>query len=593
MRFERQFTVPARPEAIWKLIANTDSLNREIGLPSVAYAVQQASEGRTRILARASAFGQELEWVEHPFEWTAPQEYVVQREFNKGPFHSVRAGVRLAPDEKEPGKTRVLVYADVEPRGFIGKMGATIGISRNVEQVRAATEQFAKFLNQELATPYPRRAGKVRLDAEALEAARRRVLELGAPEAPLARVCEFLAAAPDEDVRGMRPFELADRWRADRIETLRLFLLGTRAGLLEMTWNVLCPCCRVPKHEYPRMQELRSQSRCDYCEMGFSADLDRLVEVRFTVHPAIRATRTEVFCLGGPLNSPHVWAQQRLPAGGTRTVDLELPPGRYTLRAMQTKHAREFDVLPGEAEGTLSAGLSGSELRLSGPSVAGPRVKLELANTDGVEHLVRLEESRWTDSAATAALVTALQDFRDLFSREFLAPGEELALRSLSFLFTDLKGSTALYERVGDARAYVLVRDHFVILRRHIREKHGAVVKTMGDAVMAVFLNPRDALDAALAIQAEFLERLRAGEADVIVKLGLHAGACIAVTADEHLDYFGSTVNFAQRVQSESEGGDLVCSEGFLAQGGVRERLESEGGSSRPSRRKCGASRSR
>ena len=62
-----------------------------------------------------------------------------------------------------------------------------------------------------------------------------------------------------------------------------------------------------------------------------------------------------------------------------------------------------------------------------------------------------------------------------------LSPGEQLSIQSLTLLFTDLKQSTELYERVGDAPAYAMVRDHFKILTRHIREADGAVVKTMGD----------------------------------------------------------------------------------------------------------------
>ena len=150
----------------------------------------------------------------------------------------------------------------------------------------------------------------------------------------------------------------------------------------------------------------------------------------------------------------------------------------------------------------------------------------------------------------------------------------------IAFLFTDIKGSTDLYNRVGDARAYGFVREHYAVLTRAVREHDGAVVKTIGDAVMAAFTDPLNALDAALAIRddiALFNRRLaaEAGGDDVaiLVKIGLHSGACIAVTLNDRLDYLGRTVNLAARLQGESAGGDIVLSAILAAEHGVAERV--------------------
>ncbi|MEQ9349156.1 MAG: adenylate/guanylate cyclase domain-containing protein, partial [Alphaproteobacteria bacterium] len=86
-------------------------------------------------------------------------------------------------------------------------------------------------------------------------------------------------------------------------------------------------------------------------------------------------------------------------------------------------------------------------------------------------------------------------------------------------------------------------------------------VKTIGDAVMASFHQPADALRAALAIQAEVATFNHAHpDTPILIRLGLHAGPCIAVTLNDRLDYFGSTVNLAARLQGESQGGDIVLS---------------------------------
>jgi class 3 adenylate cyclase len=138
-------------------------------------------------------------------------------------------------------------------------------------------------------------------------------------------------------------------------------------------------------------------------------------------------------------------------------------------------------------------------------------------------------------------------------------------------MFTDLKGSTAFYNRVGDATAYRLVRRHFEFLARIVREHNGTIVKTIGDAVMAAFTEPPDAVRAAQAVQTGVKAfNATSGYQDILIKLGLHVGRCVAVTLNGRLDYFGSTVNMAARLQGESHGGDIVLSEELVADPAVR-----------------------
>ena len=132
-------------------------------------------------------------------------------------------------------------------------------------------------------------------------------------------------------------------------------------------------------------------------------------------------------------------------------------------------------------------------------------------------------------------------------------------MRDVTLLFTDLKGSTALYERIGDLNAYMQVQRHFERLLDVTVKRNGAVNKTIGDAVMAAFPTAADAVAAALDMRnaAEELNRGRA-QRDFILKIGIHRGAAIAVTLNDRLDYFGQTVNIASRVQNVA-GGDEIC----------------------------------
>ena len=164
--------------------------------------------------------------------------------------------------------------------------------------------------------------------------------------------------------------------------------------------------------------------------------------------------------------------------------------------------------------------------------------------------------------------MTALQVFRDLFATEVVRPGEEISIGSVTLMFTDLRDSTRMYRTIGDASAFGRVREHFEILEKYIAEENGGVVKTMGDAVMATFRHPIDALKAVWKAQAEIAER---GEPMLWLKVGLHKGPCIVVNLNDRLDYFGSTVNITARLPGFSKGGELIFSEDFYSDPEIRD----------------------
>jgi class 3 adenylate cyclase len=197
------------------------------------------------------------------------------------------------------------------------------------------------------------------------------------------------------------------------------------------------------------------------------------------------------------------------------------------------------------------------------PGEIQPPGQLRFANLSEKPRVAIIESRHWVADCLTADRVTALQTFRDLFSDDVLRPGDEVSVGRVALLFSDLKASTALYQQIGDAAAYHLVRDHFAFMADIIRQHDGAVVKTIGDAVMAAFARPADAMRAALDIQRRIAGGGSGGR-DLVIKLGVHQGPSIAVTLNDRLDYFGSTVNMAARLQGQSRGGDIVVSAEML-----------------------------
>jgi len=182
----------------------------------------------------------------------------------------------------------------------------------------------------------------------------------------------------------------------------------------------------------------------------------------------------------------------------------------------------------------------------------------------------------WSDQATTAAEVTALQMFRDLFATEALRPGEQISVGTLTILFTDLRHSTQLYREIGDATAFGRVMNHFDVVKKAIADHDGAIVKTIGDAVMAVFRSAADGLKAMLEVQ-QVLSEPPDGSQPLQLKAGLNTGPCIAVTLNDRLDYFGSTVNMAARLEGLSSGADVIISRSVYEDAKVRELIESQG----------------
>ena len=549
------------PELLWPMLADTERLNRALGLPPVAFAAvsmdgRSALQGEFRLgritLAR---------WIEHPFDWEAPHYYSVRREYSSGPFREVVGGVELTAIEEG---CEVRAWVDLEPRNLVGTvLGRGLVATRSTRAVLAQCRQFERFLRGEAPSPFPQLRPQQPVDAKRLEALARTMRERGSDPALIGRLQSHLLTAPDLEVSAMRPFELADRWGVERNSVLALCLEATLVGLLELRWQVLCPNCRVAKADFGSLSQLTRDAHCETCQMSFEADFDRLAEVRFKVARAIREVSEQCFCIGGPLNTPHVVAHATVGSGETRAFRVRLRPGSYRLRAnpgptfdlraQQAGPAQVAVVLDADAAERVPQAINSSDL--------------ELTITNGLPgaSVVALESAAWSDAAATGAVVATVPAFRDLFSAEVLAPGLEVTIRRQVFLFTDLAGSTALYEQIGEARAFRLVQEHFQILARAIAEQHGAVVKTIGDAVMAVFAAPLDGLQAAIGIQQGIRALNCRGAADParLVRVGIHVGPCVAVTQNERLDYFGTTVNTAARVEHECRGGEIVASAAF------------------------------
>jgi class 3 adenylate cyclase len=233
-------------------------------------------------------------------------------------------------------------------------------------------------------------------------------------------------------------------------------------------------------------------------------------------------------------------------------------------QGLAVQHA--FRVEPGGAP-TARIEVGPGPAPVDEPSVA-PGGTLSIVNAGAEAHLAVVERVAWSDQSVTAAAVTSRQVFRDLFSREILRQGERISVGSITIVFTDLKNSTGLYGEIGDAPAFGRVLTHFGTLRQAVAAGGGAVIKTMGDAVMAVFTDPACAVRAMRAAQLALLAP-DSGAIPLRLKCSINQGPSLAINQNDRLDYFGTTVNVASRLCSVSTGSDIVVSERVLLDPGV------------------------
>src|SRR5215471_10336095 len=402
--------------------------------------------------------------------------------------------------------------------------------------------------------------------------------------------------AEDRALNRINVIDLAARTGIDEQRMIGAFLHATRLGLFDLSWNVLCPGCGGVLNAGSTLKSVAQEEYdCALCAAGYEATLDEMVEVTFTVSPRVRK-------IAG--HDPHtlpIWeyCRQILWSSGVDLPDdyeamieeitldsLELAPGEKAILSLQlpaeflivfdpVTHATHFLDVKGEPTRERQA------LTLVFDNVKAPTGKLELRPGPlriSLENRadVRVLPAIWVAGEKlhdllgrrrpflTAKRLLTNQTFRDVYRADTLDVDQRLKITSLTFLFTDLKGSTELYDRVGDLAAFDLVRAHFRVLNEIVGAEAGAVVKTIGDAVMATFPTPDRAVAAALRMREAMREmNERHGREDLLLKIGIHEGPCLAVTLNDRQDYFGQTVNIASRVQN------LAMSQSILATGPV------------------------
>ncbi len=562
------FVCRSSREELWPWVTDTDRLNQLSGMSAIQMEPVEGA-GAARYLVSTRLDGFPVRYLEFPYQWQTPSWYAVHREMETGP--TAWLNMRFAMEPRADGGTEFTLELKLFPKFLpLVPVAKVLGQRRMRILADAILELDAELQEPRLKRP----SSDVRLDASQLRAVLRNLEDVPPQrQAAVQRLVELVRSGPDHELLRVRPFELAERWSMDREAVLEAALDGVEAGMLVLSWDLICPSCQTAASRVEHLWELQEEGHCQLCEIDFELPLDRSVEATFRPTEALRPIEDVQFCSGGPALTPHVFSQHVLPAGGE--VRVAAPEQPSSLRLFVRGGLEEpVEVREdGEDEVVVLIGRTLPEAVIPVRPGGSLLVRSQLSD----DRHIKLEHVGWKSQAATAAHLATNSLFRRRFSSEVLAPGRSLQIRRISLLFSDLTGSTALYAREGDASAYRLVQDHFDLLFAVIAEHNGAVVKTIGDAVMAAFEDEDDALACGLAMMARWpdFQAPRPVAHDVWLKLGMFTGPCYAVTANGVLDYFGQTVNVAARLQGASDKHELVVTQ-ELAQRAAYEDLLGE-----------------
>lgn len=435
------------------------------------------------------------------------------------------------------------------------------------------------------------------------------VLAKSADPAVVACIRTMLHEGSDEDLARINVVDFALSHSVDEDAAIDAFVRSTRIGLFDMSWNVLCPGCGGVVAANPSLNNVGSDHYfCALCSRQCEAILDDAVEVRFVASPRARSIgahdparlpfwdyHRQMF-LGSGTSFPvarrfdelacrAVVGQAELRGGENHVVDFFADRGAFVVFDPVTHTSQDVKVEGEAATGSqdVMIAFDGSPGSSSPMQIRPGPVRLTIWNgtemrlLPGIFVLGDALNELFGDRRPflTAKRLLCNQTFRDLYQTDTVRRDQRLRIANITILFTDLKESTHLYGQVGDIAAYDLVQRHFAMLAAIVASEGGAVVKTIGDAVMAAFPSPERGVSAALRMRASMSAMNEDHATSLALKIGLHVGPCLAVNLNDRQDFFGQTVNIASRIQAQAVDNAILMSDDVLRQGNVAAILRS------------------
>ncbi len=560
--------IEGTPEVLWPYVTDTRRINEDSGVfEQFKYTYKHDEEGIVFKQTKKNLRGKNHTFKESPFEWEYPNWYQVTRDFHTSPIKKMWYRVSISPKTKNI--SRVTYELEINARNLISKvilepylnLATKRGLNKSFQNIKERIKQ-SSVKYKAIADPIK----KFDAHTENLSV----LLEKTQSSEEFKRAVEFaILHWPESELLAIRPYVFADAFDLPRKDTLIHFLSATVAGIFELEWRMFCPSCHGSAEQSEhRLSDLRGDAYCPACHISYEALFDKGIEATFTPKPSVRNVSGEVFCTGGPKETRHILFQKILQANEEYSFKMNLKPGIYGLFSKGFELESQIELVSKTNQDPEN------DIRLNQKKPDTSRVmceqnqNLRIINGDEITQ-IQLHHITDLSDIATAAEVTTIPEFRKRFSSQLIQSGERFGVSNIVILFTDLRESTKLYSSLGDVEAISRIQQHFGILRKGVEQKHGSVIKTIGDAVMGIFHTPADAIMGCYQIINEIHADNKNFEIPLNLKMGLHCGEAFALTYDEKIDYFGSTINFCSRLEKLTEQHHLVITEALYHKTGI------------------------
>jgi class 3 adenylate cyclase len=566
LTFQWQFDLKGSPEELWPLLSDTNKFLKWAGQDPVKRDSFTRSATKGFLELSSKKLNANQIWLEEPFIWEKPYKFGTTRHYKVGFFREIKFLATLTPTVSG---TRFEIKAWLRAPNKILTHFVNYYIGKIVRRKIAKYLEEVDKCAQNNTLPYEHRkpAPLVRGAKKRIEEIEQQLLEKTRRQRIIRHLKKFLIHAEDEDLKTIHPYQLAEYWGEKKYSVLNVFLHAAKLELVDFRWDVFCPVCKNTRQSFRRMRDIHSDLYCAECDNHYNIDFNENLHLVFNPNPLIRKLSDNKFCYGGPQNTPQRVTQHFLEPGEEQYLHINLNEGTYLFKTSENDgYLRLHLRKDGDDTATVyitEEDLNGDEATIS------TSPNLTIVNDSKKKMVCYIEKENWRQEAIYATEVTSSHDFRTLFAQETLKDGAKVDSSNVTILFTDLMNSTDLYLQEGDEFAIGQLMSHFKIIQQIVAEERGGIVKTIGDAVMAVFKEPVSALKAVERIQQIFSSSTAMGDSFKL-KAGIHLGKCTAVNLNDRVDYFGTTVNIASRLVDVASEKEIIVSEAFYESGDVK-----------------------
>jgi len=352
VEYYSQYHFNADTETLWPVLSDTSGINEQMGLSKIDF-----SESNGRRYGKSELGGRTHIWEEFPWQWEYGQYIYIERLYSAGWCLFVRVFIVL--HENPTGGTDLTINFGWIPRdpfsalvlsiagdGFMRRYGQAIDLLSGMQlggRGDSSASGSAGFVvpvqKMALVTENPQ------IDAIA-EGLRAKDL----PSSDISVFIDYFKKGTPSDLYRMRPKILAKQLGIADQDLLRLMLNATRDGLLNMSWDLICPHCRGVRKSVEHLWDIPQSGACEVCQIEFdTTDIDSL-EISFHPNPTIKKSEETLFCSAEPAKKSHILIQKVLNPGQDHRVVLAYPEGRYRMRLVGRKRFSWLDIKSGNSE---------------------------------------------------------------------------------------------------------------------------------------------------------------------------------------------------------------------------------------------------